>query len=73
MVFHCDSQLVANQLTGEYATKNERMRAYMRLAQKFFKEFKLTYIKQFLKSDNSRADALPTLAYAVDSSLKTTI
>ena len=36
---HCDSQLVANQLTREYAAKNQRMEAYMKLAQKLFREF----------------------------------
>ena len=27
LVIHCDSQLVANQLTGKYAARNERMGA----------------------------------------------
>lgn len=26
LVIHCDSQLVANQLTREYAARNKRMR-----------------------------------------------
>ena len=30
---NCDSQLVANQLTGEYCARNQRMEAYMKLAQ----------------------------------------
>ena len=64
---------MANQLTGEYAARNEIMGAYMRLTQKLFKEFKSTYIEQFLKTNNSHADALDTLAFAVDSSLKRTI
>lgn len=34
LVIHCDSQLVANQLTGKYATKNHIMKAYMRLVRK---------------------------------------
>ena len=33
-IIHCDSQLVANQLTREYAARNQKMEAYMRLAQK---------------------------------------
>ena len=32
VIVHCDSQLVANQLTEEYTDKNQRMEAYMRLA-----------------------------------------
>lgn len=37
LIIHCDSRLVANQLTEEYAAKNKRMGAYMKLAQKMFK------------------------------------
>lgn len=31
LVIHCDSQLMANLLTGEYVARNERIGAYMRL------------------------------------------
>ena len=29
LIVHCDSQLVANQLTGEYTTRDDRMAAYV--------------------------------------------
>lgn len=41
LVIYCDSQLVANQFTGEYAASNERMGRYMRMAQKLFRDFKI--------------------------------
>lgn len=34
LIIHCDSQLVVNQLIREYATRNQKMEAYMRHAQK---------------------------------------
>ena len=38
MKAHCDSQLVANQLTGEYAARDERMAAYVAEAQCLIRE-----------------------------------
>ena len=73
LMIHCDSQLVANQLTGEYVARNERMGAYMKLAQKLIKEFRMAYIEKFPRTSNSHADALATLASAVDSKVKITI
>ena len=73
LLIHCDSQLLANQLTGECAAMNQIMEAYMRLTQKLFREFKSSYIKRFPRTSNSHAYTLATLASAVDSSLKRTI
>lgn len=73
LVIQCDSQLVFNQLTGEYAVRNERMGTYMRLAQKLFKEFNSVYIERFSITNNSHADALTTLTFVMDSTLKRTI
>ena len=64
---------MANQLTGEYAARNERMGAYMRMTQKLIKEFKTAYVERFPITNNSHSDALATLASAVDSKLKRTI
>lgn len=44
LVINCDSQLPSNQLTREYAVRNQRMESYMKLAQKLFKSFNLPYI-----------------------------
>lgn len=73
LVIHCDSQLVANQFTGEYAARNERMGAYMRMSQKLLKQFKSAYSECFPRTSNSHVDALTILASAVDSNLKRTI
>ena len=64
---------MVNQLTGEYAARNPRMEAYMKLAQKLFREFESAYIERFPRTNNSHADALTTLASAVNSKLRRTI
>ena len=73
LLIHCNSQLVANQLTTEYAARNQKMETYMRLAHKLFREFMSAYIERFPRTSNSHVDALATLASTVDSSLKRTI
>ena len=73
LIIHCDSQLVANQLTGEYAARNHKMESYMKLAQKLIKNFQTPYIERFPRSSNSHGDALATLASAVNSDMKRTI
>ncbi|XP_010518553.1 PREDICTED: uncharacterized protein LOC104793826 [Camelina sativa] len=58
----CDSQLVANQFSGEYNTKTEPMAAYLdvfRVLSKRFDEFELVKIPS---GDNAQADALAALA-----------
>lgn len=62
-----------NQLTGEYAARNQRIEAYMKLTHILFKCFKSPYIERFSRTSNSHADALATLASAVDSKMKRTI
>uniref|UniRef100_A0A2N9G3J4 Uncharacterized protein n=1 Tax=Fagus sylvatica TaxID=28930 RepID=A0A2N9G3J4_FAGSY len=39
LTIHCDFQLIANQLTGEYMAKDERMVAYLDLAKNLLKGF----------------------------------
>lgn len=41
LIVCCDFQLVANQLIREYAARNQRMGAYMKLAQRLFRSFNL--------------------------------
>lgn len=47
IVIHYDSQLVANQLTGEYAARNEGIGTYVKPTHKLFKGFFLEYIEGF--------------------------
>ena len=70
LTIHCDSQFVANQLTREYAARNQIMESYMKLAQKLIRNFRSAYIERFPKMSKSHADALATLASAVDSDMK---
>ena len=70
---NCDSQLVANQLTGEYCARNQKMEAYMKLAQQLIKSFTSAYVERFPRTNNSHAYALATLASAVNSKMKRTI
>ncbi|KFK23737.1 hypothetical protein AALP_AAs51459U000100, partial [Arabis alpina] len=60
----CDSQLVSNQFSGEYATKDDRMEAYQKIVKDLaltFKEFTLTRIP---RAENVDADALANFASA---------
>ncbi|KFK22389.1 hypothetical protein AALP_AAs50068U000100, partial [Arabis alpina] len=60
----CDSQLVTSQFSSEYATKDDRMEAYVKIVKDLastFKEFTLTRIP---RGENVDADALANLASA---------
>ena len=70
LMIHCDSQFVANQLRGEYAARNQKMEAYMRLAQRLFRNFKFAYIERLPRISKSHVDAFQTLAFAVESEMK---
>ncbi|XP_010495428.1 PREDICTED: uncharacterized protein LOC104772525 [Camelina sativa] len=66
----CDSQLVANQFSGEYDTKSEPMAAYLdvvRILSKRFDEFELIKIP---RGDNAPADTLAALASTSDPDLR---
>uniref|UniRef100_A0A2N9H312 Uncharacterized protein n=1 Tax=Fagus sylvatica TaxID=28930 RepID=A0A2N9H312_FAGSY len=62
---HCDSQLIVNQLTGEYTAKDERMMAYRDLAKDLIKNFDRVNIERVGREHNGHADSLAGLASAV--------
>lgn len=68
-----DSQLVSNQISGDYNAKDERIAAYLALVKKLMTSFEEINIQQFPRGQNSHADALEALSSAVDSSLKRVI
>ena len=70
---HCDSQLVVNQLSGEYATKDARMAAYAAAARDALSKFSRAEMVQVTSSQNSHADALARLASAVTTEMRRTI
>ncbi|XP_033138748.1 uncharacterized protein LOC117129295 [Brassica rapa] len=66
----CDSQLVANQFSSEYETRNDRMNAYLQVVQKLSQDFTNFTLTKIPRSDNSSADALAALASTSDPLLR---
>ncbi|KAJ8618520.1 hypothetical protein MRB53_014706 [Persea americana] len=67
LIVHCDSQLLANQLNGEYATCDDRMVAYVIDAQRLIQENGEIVVKLVGREENVHADSL---ASAVKSELR---
>uniref|UniRef100_A0A2N9J2Z7 Uncharacterized protein n=1 Tax=Fagus sylvatica TaxID=28930 RepID=A0A2N9J2Z7_FAGSY len=70
---HCDSQLIVNQLTGEYTAKDERMMAYRDLAKDLIKNFDRVNIERVGREHNGHADSLAGLASAVAPDFRRTV
>uniref|UniRef100_A0A2N9GJY6 Integrase catalytic domain-containing protein n=1 Tax=Fagus sylvatica TaxID=28930 RepID=A0A2N9GJY6_FAGSY len=73
LTIHCDSQLIVNQLTGEYMAKDERMIAYLELAKNFLKSFHKFNIERVGREHNGHADSLAGLASSVALDFRRTI
>uniref|UniRef100_A0A2N9HBP5 Integrase catalytic domain-containing protein n=1 Tax=Fagus sylvatica TaxID=28930 RepID=A0A2N9HBP5_FAGSY len=69
----CDSQLIVNQLTGEYMAKDERMMAYRDLAKDLIKSFDKVNIKRVGREHNGHADSLAGLASSVAPDFRRTV
>jgi ribonuclease HI len=69
----CDSQLVANQISGEYQARDERMVAYLTLARSLLAKFESIHVAQIGREHNSHADILAKLAMALKSDIQRTI
>ncbi|XP_056850803.1 uncharacterized protein LOC130500112 [Raphanus sativus] len=67
---YCDSQLVANQYSGEYEARFERMEAYLKLVQDLARDFNQFALTMIPRSENVQADALAALASSSDPGLK---
>ncbi|XP_013658791.1 uncharacterized protein LOC106363622 [Brassica napus] len=70
---YCDSQLVANQYSGEYEARDERMDAYLKLVQDLSRDFNHFALTRIPRSENTQADALAALASSLDSGLRRVI
>ncbi|KAL0885917.1 hypothetical protein Bca101_009900 [Brassica carinata] len=70
---YCDSQLVANQYSGEYEARDERMDAYLKLVQELARNFDQFALTRIPRSENVQADALAALASSSDPGLKRVI
>uniref|UniRef100_A0A2N9GWW3 RNase H type-1 domain-containing protein n=1 Tax=Fagus sylvatica TaxID=28930 RepID=A0A2N9GWW3_FAGSY len=73
LTIHCDSQLIVNQLTGEYMAKDERMIAYLDLARNLLKGFYKFSIERVGREHNRHADSLAGLASSVAPDFRRTI
>ena len=70
---YCDSQLVANQISGEYQAKDDRMMAYVTVARTLLSEFESTQVAQIGREHNSHADVLAKLATALETDVQRTV
>src|SRR5690606_9608207 len=70
---YCDSQLVANQFSGDYDTQNDRMDAYLKLVQSLAREFDYFELNRVPRGENVCADALAALGSKLKEQVKRTI
>ncbi|XP_028072604.1 uncharacterized protein LOC114274823 [Camellia sinensis] len=61
-----DSQLVVNQLSGVYKTRDERIAVYAGKAKDLLKKFQSIRVERISQDKNSHADALVCLGSSVD-------
>ncbi|KAI5341775.1 hypothetical protein L3X38_009650 [Prunus dulcis] len=61
-----DSQLIVNQVTADFETKDASMYAYLSTTHKLLQSFRAYEIKQIPISENSHVDALARLASAIN-------
>jgi ribonuclease HI len=66
----CDSQLVANQISGEYQARDERISAYLLVTRSLLAEFESTQVTQIGREHNSHANILAKLATALESDMQ---
>ncbi len=68
-----NSQLVANQISGEYQARDERMSAYLLVVQSLLAEFELAQVVQISREHNTHADLLAKLATTLKTKMQKTI
>ncbi|KAK0596580.1 hypothetical protein LWI29_016986 [Acer saccharum] len=61
---YSDSQVVVNQVLDEYQAREEHMIAYLDIAKRLLRKFKMYKIFQIPREENEKADALSKLASA---------
>ncbi|XP_028121539.1 uncharacterized protein LOC114318779 [Camellia sinensis] len=67
LLVYSDSQLVVNQLTRVYETRNDRMTSYAEQAKHLIRKFQAIRVVKIGRYGNSHADALACLGSSVDS------
>ena len=61
MVVHCDSQVVTNQVNGDYECKNERMKRYLEEVKNRISSIEVKFV-QIPREENECADRLAKAA-----------
>ena len=69
LMVYSDSQLVVNQISGDYETKDERMAKYQELVRKEIMKFEVVRIEHIGREENSRVDELAGFASMADTSI----
>ncbi|XP_024032036.1 uncharacterized protein LOC112094694 [Morus notabilis] len=64
-----DSQLIVNQVKGQYQTRDEKMAAYLKKVKETLEKLSAYDIQQVPRVENSNADALARLATSKDAEL----
>ncbi|KAK0578013.1 hypothetical protein LWI29_003667 [Acer saccharum] len=64
---YSDSQVVVNQVLDEYQAREEHMIAYLDIAKRLLRKFKVYRISQIPQEENEKVDALSKLASATTS------
>ncbi|XP_013624189.1 PREDICTED: uncharacterized protein LOC106330227 [Brassica oleracea var. oleracea] len=70
---YCDSQLVANQFSGDYDARNDPMDAYLKIVQGLAAEFEFFELIKVPRGENVCADALAALGSKLRDQVKRTI
>ena len=69
----CNSQLVANQISGEYQARDKRMSTYLSAVRLLLAEFESIHVAQIGREHTSHIDILAKLATALESDIQRTI
>ena len=62
MEVYSDSQLVINQVQGNFEARDSRMKPYLQVVQEIMNKFGTTKVTQVGRTQNKHADSLATLA-----------
>ena len=69
----CDSQLVANQVLGEYQARDERMSVYLATVWLLLARFESVHVAQIRREHNSHVDILAKIATSLESDVQRTV
>ncbi|GMP26675.1 hypothetical protein CsSME_00003020 [Camellia sinensis var. sinensis] len=73
VIVFCDSQLIVNQSTGEFAARDERMSAYAKEVVRLAALFQNCRLLQVSRDDDTHANALANLASSIQTGKTRTI